>query len=412
MIALTDNDVHGRLLAATQRLAVDNGLEDVSLRAVSAAVGKSTTVVFQHFGSKEGLLLASIGDAFVQDQGYHARLREALEGLEIDAGTLAGILCHYVTDRVARTPARLWLEACYKSREFPMLASILADWEAMRRAFWRDLLRDTPLTALALLIPAFTTAEEAYASVLAGDIGYDLLLRESAWRLAIGGCADASRGAAGRWRESRVRQFAAVDREAVGSTMARLLDQAVRVLAKRGAAGLNLRRVAADAEVAPSQIVYYFKDFATFRRQAIVEALRQGMPAFLDPTGQASAAAEAPGDWAQTLTKMTLAGRPGRPAGFYVNYARILGQACLTAVRDSTLRPLILDLRAIEGAGIHRLSGIAWPDACKLGREGATVFALWIKGHAITGEALAGIEPRDSDGEELAAAAALVADAR
>lgn len=400
--------MHGRLIAATQALAVRNGMEDVSLRAASAAVGKSTTVVFQHFGSKEGLLLASMEDALAQDARDHDALLAAMQGLPLSADLLADIVHHYIFTRVRSEAAQLWLEGCYKSREFEMLRPVLQRWDALRERFWQDLLADTPFAARATLLAPLTTAEEAYASTLHDEPGYALMVRESARRLFA---VDRDHRPAGvrQSLEARIRPLVPADRDRIGSTMSRLLDQAVRVLVKRGAAGLNLRRVAADAEVAPSQIVYHFGDFAAFRRQAIVEALRQGMPAALDPARPAAEHAGGERRWSETLRDMARPSRAGTPAGFYVSYARILGQACLAAKRDASLRPLMLDLRAIEGAGIHRLSQSEWPEALHLEREAAAGFALWIKGRAVTGEAVARQMSEQDEEATLVAAATLAA---
>lgn len=386
-----DCDIAVQLRAAFSQLGAEQGIENIALRAVSATVGRSTTAVFQHFGSKERLLLASMEEAFERDSAFHDRFLATLANLPADAQVRGATVCFYITQRSRCQDAQLWLEALFKSRQFPELRPLVLRWHIMRRDFWSRLLGHTQ-EAMADLLAAYTAAEEAYAAALQDEPAYHLLLRETAGRLFASPAAGAPRGAAGAWTESSLPPLAPIRPTADNETITRLLDQATRVILRRGPAGLNVRRVAADAVTAPSQIVYHFGDFATFRRQAIVEVLMRGLPAGLDPKQPAGAGAGASADWMDDLHKAATPHALNQPAGFYVNYARVLGQACLLAKRDATLRPLALRLRAIEGAGIFHLSQSQWPEPLRLDRDGATAFAIWIKGHAIVNEALGSAE--------------------
>lgn len=48
------------LLEATVSLAYVEGFDGISLRSVSGRIGKSTTVIFQHFGGRQGLIDAAL----------------------------------------------------------------------------------------------------------------------------------------------------------------------------------------------------------------------------------------------------------------------------------------------------------------------------------------------------------------
>ena len=378
-----NEELAARLVAATQRIAVSEGLENVGLRSVTAAVGKSTTAVFQQFGGKDALLGASLEAAFAQDRDFHADLLLRLRGAPRDAETLASIVSFYVLRRSRNNAAQLYLEALYKSRQFPNLAPLLRRWHELRHDFWRALLEPTGTGEMAACVTGYTAAEEVYAAALTDQADYHLLLRGTTGRLFASAKEGEARNAAAVWLEDGVPGLTKVDRAQLGTTMMRLLDQAVRVITDRGAADLSLRRVAADVSLAPSQIVYHFGDFATFRCEALVEALMRGLPTGLDPSLPSDRVASHEGEWAVRLARTTCAREEGQSAGYYVRYARVLGQACLLAKRDETLRSLAMHLRIIEGSGIHHLSCTEWPEEMRLDRDGATVFAIWIKGLAM-----------------------------
>lgn len=395
-------EVARQLLAATRQLGAEQGIENIALRTVSAAVGRSTTAVFQHFGSKEVLVTASMEDAFARDTAFHEQMLASLRDMPAEPAMLGATVAFYVVRRSGEEAAQLWLEALYKSRQFPALRPLLTRWDAMRHAFWRDLL-GSERQRLAGLIATYTAAEEAYAAALTQEPAYQLVLQETTARLFARHPAEASRGAAGAWLETMLPPIVPADREKLGEAEKRLLAQATRVIAHRGAADLNLRRVAADADTSPSQIVYHFGDFAALRRQAIVDVLLSSIPDMLNPQ-QPITPPTPPAEWTDPLCEAVRPAGPGQSAGFYVNYARVLGQACLLAKRDPVLRSLTLQLRAIEGAGIIRLSQAAWPDALRLERDGATAFAIWIKGHAIVNEATDSAEAQ-ADGDAISQAA-------
>ena len=56
--AMPTSQARERLLAAAVRHALDDGIADLSLRQLAAAIGTSHRMLLYHFGSREGLLVA------------------------------------------------------------------------------------------------------------------------------------------------------------------------------------------------------------------------------------------------------------------------------------------------------------------------------------------------------------------
>lgn len=397
------------LLAATEHAIATAGIENVSLRAVSAAVGKSTTVVFQNFGSKEGLLLAAAEVAVAKVTRQHADLRALLADMPQNPSDLASVIAFYVIEQ-SRDPAnRLLLEALFKRRHLPQAAVLLQRWDAMRRAFWQARLEAGQFAALAPVIATYSIAEQGFACALSNNPGYAMLLRDTLTALFEGceGTLDPDRGAtpAIAWMAERATLPGPDATRSTVPAMERLLEHAAATILAEGVTGLNLRALAAAAGVAPSLIIYHYGDVASFTKAAIWRAMIEGLPRSLDAT--ASAEPPRSDGWRDELERATHPAGNGTPAGFYVNYARILGQLGLSASRDPDLLPLVLQLRAIEGVGIHRASHATWPPALRLGRANAAAFAIWIKGRAILNEAL---DPIGEAAETVAEAAAALAE--
>lgn len=72
-----DDSPRGRLLAAAVDYAASHGISDLSLRTLAAGLGTSHRMLIHHFGSKEGLLAAVVGEV-------ERRQREALAAAEAD----------------------------------------------------------------------------------------------------------------------------------------------------------------------------------------------------------------------------------------------------------------------------------------------------------------------------------------
>jgi AcrR family transcriptional regulator len=69
-----------RLLAAAMAYVAENGMGDLSLRALAAALGTSHRMLIYHFGSREGLLIEVI-------RAVERQQRDALEQMLAEEGT-------------------------------------------------------------------------------------------------------------------------------------------------------------------------------------------------------------------------------------------------------------------------------------------------------------------------------------
>ncbi|MFC7531923.1 TetR/AcrR family transcriptional regulator [Actinoplanes sp. GCM10030250] len=133
------------LLEAAYRYALDNGLTDLSLRPLAAAIGSSPRVLIFLFGSKEGLLRALI-----------ARARADEVALLDNAGTPLGLvaaverLWSWLSAGRHRPLLRLWAEAYAKSLVEPdgvwagFGRATVEDWLAVLATYQPPDERDSP----------------------------------------------------------------------------------------------------------------------------------------------------------------------------------------------------------------------------------------------------------------------------
>jgi len=398
---VTRNEVPLRaaLIDATIDDIANHGLEAVSLRRISAAVGRSTTAIFQHFGGKSGLLRASLDHAFECDRAFHKAMLDEIEGLVPDHNALVTVIALYIENLATAARAPIWREILFKAAQLEDAAGLLDRWYAMREDHWRNVCRVTPgRDHLPPLLVAYTAMEEVYASVLHADLGYRLALRETIERLldaAFDRPASISSEVA-IWQEKRVPAPPAPERKGDGALAERLIDVAAREIFQHGVMTLNHRRLTALAGVSPAMIVYHFGDMVTLANAAIWRALMQGLPAFLDDEIPETSSRGTMAAWATTLGETVSHGASGPSAGFYIAYARIVGQVCLLARRNESLVPLVRHLRSIEGSGVYRASKFSWPTMLEMSRANAAGFAIWIKGFAILNGGLARdkVDPR------------------
>lgn len=398
MISVSDSPLRVALIEAAIEELAHHGLEAVSLRRVAAAIGRSTTTVFQHFGGKSGLLEASLEHALAGDRAFHEDFAHALQGLVLDHDGLAATIALYIEQRATAPLAGLWSEILFKSAQVADVAPILRRWHEMRVAFWQDIAGESR-RALAPLLSAYVAMEENYARVLHTDLGYRLALRETISRLidaAFTRAAPASTPDADpavRWLEAQPAPPAPT-RTGDAALGDRLLDLAAREIFQHGVMALTHRRLTALAGVSASMIIYHFGDMASFTNAAIWHALMQGLPSYLGPDRLPHAPRQSMAEWTASLEQTVSRSTAG--PGYYIAYARIVGQTCLLARRDQSLVPLVRYLRAIEGMGVHGASQHSWPESLRMGRANGCGFAIWIKGFAILNESLG------SDGNESA----------
>ncbi|OAB56498.1 hypothetical protein AY599_26580 [Leptolyngbya valderiana BDU 20041] len=138
-------------------------------------------------------------------------------------------------------------------------------------------------------------------------------------------------------------------REPRGDTRERLLDAAARVMLARGALGLTLDAVAAEAEVSKGGLLYHFPSKEVLLRAMVahlVEATEARIAASLQGEAKAGAA-EAPGGWLRGYLAAWVQQTEGAAAD------RKLGQALLAA---AAVDPRFLeDLRRQDAAWGARL---------------------------------------------------------
>jgi len=159
-----------RILRAIYELLREHAYEDVTLKMIATAAGVSVQTILLHFGSKEGLLVASI-DWW---RPKEVALREAPEG---DIDEAARIVCGRYEEngkatlrflaaedrvpalaeltRVGRATHRAWVERTFgssiratgKARERRLMQLVVAfdvyAWEVLRRVFDEDETRRT-----------------------------------------------------------------------------------------------------------------------------------------------------------------------------------------------------------------------------------------------------------------------------
>jgi AcrR family transcriptional regulator len=109
---MTTNDVRERILNAAERIFEEQGLDAVSLRAVTGEAGVNIAAVNYYFGSKAALLKAMTQRFFTSVNDEQLRLLEAMENLE--SFTVSDLLTAYATPIFALfdTPrGREWVQA-------------------------------------------------------------------------------------------------------------------------------------------------------------------------------------------------------------------------------------------------------------------------------------------------------------
>jgi len=391
------------LLEATLRMAYEDGFDGVSLRSVSAQVGKSTTVIFQHFGGRQGLIDAALDHAVAGERQRHDALLAELGGFPQEPAALTELVAYYVLAADASLTARFCLEATLRAEQLTDPAPRVRAWRDIRSTFWAAAAPASSPSHIHLLAD-YTIMEQAFCTALRCEPAYDQLLRATARaactrRIAADPEADNPILA---W--ARAAAFPEPDGQAEGAApMEPLLATVAQRIAAEDIDGINLRRIAMEEGVPPSLIIYHYGDFAAFLSAAIWRAMMHELPGYLDRSHRTDDEARA--GWLDGL-QAAVDPVPGEGSrGFYVRYARILGQVCLLARQRGELVQLVRQLRAIEGMGIHHASLTAWPCEHRLDPAAASTFSIWIKAHALA--RIGAPTPPDSPGEMVAVLRAL-----
>lgn len=379
--SITQSRLREPLLEATLRLAYTGGFDSISLRSVSGDIGKSTTVIFQNFGGRQGLIDAALDHALSGERIRHKALLADLGDFPQDGEALAQLVAYYIRASDRSMTARFCLEAMLHVDSLTDGQTQLRQWMAVREEFWAAVLPDSSAAHVRLLAD-YTVMEQAFCTVLRDELAYDQMLRKTALAACRGEVASKPEADLPLLTWARAKAFPKTsDKAEEPAPMEALIATVAQRIAVDGIGDINLRRIATEAGVTPSLIIYHYGDFAAFLSAAIWRAMMHELPGYLDHAHAADAQARA--DW---LTGLETAVDPDATTGakgFYLRYARILGQVCLLARRRPELVPLVRQLRAIEGMGIHSASMNVWPRRYRLDPAAASAFSIWIKAHAL-----------------------------
>lgn len=394
-----------QIIEAAIAQAAANGLDSLTMRDLAHAVGKSTTVIVNLFGSKAGLIQAVGEEALRQDTAFHTAFFGPVVGLPPSRDALLALLRHYLRLRASESAgfARIWEallidgDACAERRD------LIRRWAAMRETAWADYLAADPrLVDFASIIVAWTTMEQFYAGALGERADYEVIASEG-----LGGLVDRAFGeterpaAATLWhRETLIIPQAPAAGLEPDSMKLKLLHIAADQILERGLGALTNRSVSAVAGTSTSTIAYHWPDMRRFVLDAVWHSVFRDMPLYL--AGQRPEGGPASADlerWARLMAP-TVAIAP-QSEGFYVRYARLIAGVCMEARRDPALRDLAMLLRGPEGGGTYYNQAGVWPADFDLNRLAATRFALWIKAAALTARATG--EPIDEAALKAAA---------
>ncbi|MDG2531746.1 TetR family transcriptional regulator [Caulobacter endophyticus] len=379
-----------RVLDAAAAIVAEVGLRGLTLRDLAQALGKSTTVIVNLFGSRAGLTAALAAAALEQDRDFHHRFFADLGELEPSRDALLAVLGRYLRRRAlpCATFVRIWEELVVGGE--PETAPTLRAWEAMRLDAWKSFLsRDPKLAPMAEVVTTYLVIEQFYAGALADRADYEAIAAEG-----LGGLVDRAFGledAPATTTEAYVARMTIPEAPAGdgpnGAIRLKLLDVAADQILAGGLPAMTNRSVCQAAGVSTSTIAYHWNDMRRFQVDAIWRCVFRDMPQQLDYRRPAPSASPTLESWSALMATTARSGdSPGE--GFYVRYARLIAHICLEARRDPQLQALAMILRGPEGGGTYTGRAEVWPPRFDLSRRAATRFALWIKGRALIGAAL------------------------
>ena len=391
------------LVQLTVEEAACRGLEGISLRQIAKAASTSTTVIFQNFDGKSGLIAAAAEHAAALDAAFHSELRAKCFELVSGRLGLADFVVSYIELRSGRTEAKFLANLLIHSQEHLECAPTLRNWHQARMTFWRDLVDRQPVPfELGEIIGSYVVMEEFYAHALWRHPQYRLLMLETCRSLC--GAAPQREHSAASLLDTVPFAIHHPDRNGTGQPIAQqLLQAAVEIINEAGVHALNQRKLAARAGVSASLIAYHYKDMQNVTTQAVWHALTQGIPVQLDPDAAAFPATLS--DWFASLKAM-LQLDPDLPQGFYVGLSRLSTEACLLAGRNPEMIPLISYLRGLEGWGTYRVYQSLPALSNQIGRDQAAAFSVWVKSQGVL--RIAGLIAAQADSAEIARTAALL----
>lgn len=395
-----------RIIDAAIEMVALQGFRRLTLRDLAQAVGKSTTVIVNLFGSKSGLILA-IGEAALErDARFHASFFASVGGLQASRDNLLTLIKLYLRLRAGKDAefVRVWEALLLDAEPDAARRDLIGRWEAMREHAWRDYLAASSRTGdLAGSLTACLVIEQFYAGALSGRPDYEVICTEGLGSLIDHslGLRNESASATFWYRDHLVLPRAPAEDLDADSMRLKLLDIAADQILTGGVASVTNRSVSLVAGTSTSTIAYHWPDMRHFVVDAVWHSVFRELPQYLagrrtdgDPSAPTIES------W-QRIMAPTLSIGP-RGEGFYIKYARLIASICLEARQDPALQDLVMVLRGPEGGGTFYNSAGVWPRTFDLTRLAATRFALWIKGRgliaAATGVPISGDDLKEAAG--------------
>ena len=367
----------GRLITAGARLVAGGGVRAATARAVADAAGASPSAINYSFGSRSGLIHAVFEQAQADAAARARRSLGDLDGLALRPEMLGDWLAAWLHCEAveARDLIRLRRELFIQTERLPELVEIARAWRRVQRGFARGVLdrfglADRPEAPLDEAMRAFADCFPAQAAPAAHSAWAGSAMRHLAARLA--GLPPPPSG----WREvieARAAARAPVV-HALPEPAERILDGAIRLLARVGGGALSHRALARESGVSLAATTHYFDSRAAILRAAF-ERLYMKL--------SAQAQTLAPDEGALTIKDFAagLAEASVGPGGAINTDIAAFDELLATACRDPALEPLATHLIAARGAtaaaALSRMTGAAEPGAM---REDA--FALSLMGIA------------------------------
>lgn len=363
--------VSERLLDAAAALAARGGVRAVTARAVGEAAGASPSALNYAYGGRDGLLAAMFQRARRDAAGRRAAALEDLDGLGLGSAHFGDWLANLLQLDAACAPALTALrrEALLQAERTPALTPAAADWLADETAFAAQALDRFGIVGVS---PGVVC--EALLALA------DLFPPEAASPAHAAWCAEAARWFADRitgrtpvsagWRAAiEARAARAIPPPADRPEPAcRILDGAIRLMARTGAAGLTHRALAEESGVSLAATTHYFES-----RDAILQAAFERLYARLAAEALAIREESRPTGWAALPAGIAFAtiGTDGSIRTELGALDELLAAAC----RETRLRPFADHLLASRGGTIARaLAGGAAPEASL--REDAFLVSL------------------------------------
>ena len=391
---LSTGDVGQQILENALVIIYEQGLDELSMRALAEASECSTTAIVQRFGNKAGLLKSVAELACNKDQQYHDALLIQIQGASLSLQYLSDLLVTYIEKRSSNLIARVCSEILFGENMVLASSDVIRSWYQIRLQFWQEILQRAGLndTHSAAILTTYVVMEEVYAFELARDFEYSLLLKETcrallAGLLQVDDCA--KQGLASIWATRELTSYKDFpERSAINQSIAdnetakKLLDTAAEEVFYHGIASLNKRRITKLAGKSSSMISYHFGNQTEFINLAVWEAFWRETPLEFTTPYEARSRQKDLREWTEFIQRMTRPRSAECLGGFYASFSRLTAQAGLLSVRRPPLQALFRQARRIDGWGTFEAGRTFWPKTLNVERGSASAFGIWIKGAA------------------------------